>query len=447
MAKGNGAVGDFPALGATRCHKGYRRRNLLVERLGEHVRKNPFISLFAASLIAFLPASAAMAQTGAEAAGRGEAVSVRDRPRPEYDAQGARLGSFDFNASIDFGVTSTDNLFLSRPELEVDQVYYEVTPSASLSSDWSRHALTIDGAWTARRHDGREREDTDAHHLRASGRLDIGTNTALQGNLRTAHQVTPRTDPDVSDTSSVPVEYDRLDAALGLSHRFARFDVRLDAGNSDYEYDGAQNFRDFDETFYRGRIEATLSPRIGLVLQGAVDERNYSNTPTLSSEGSRILAGVALSGDLVRGELLLGQFERDYNDPAVGKVDGLAGAARIEWYVTPLTTVTFNARRDADDQVGATSRLPFVTTEYGARIDHELQRNFLVMAGGEIGHRDYDPSPRRDDYNRFEIGADYLLNRRAALSARFMRYELEYSRVSIDDRDVNTVTVGLSLRL
>lgn len=440
------ARAGFPASGATHCHNAKLRRNLWVERLGEHVRKNPFISLFAASLIAFLPTSAAFAQTNEQAA-REEAVSVRDRPRPEYDPQGARAGSFVLDAGVDFWVTSTDNLFLSRPELAVDQIYYEVAPRASLTSDWSRHSLVIDASLNARRHDDRAREDYDAHSLRANGRFDISSNTALHGSVRTAHQVTPRSDPDISDTTSVPVEFDRLDANIGLSHRFARFNIRLDAGKNEFEYDGSQNFRDNEETIFRGRLEAIVSPRISLIAQGTVDERDYSNTATLSSDGVRVLAGAALNGDLVRGEVLVGQFERDYNDPTIGTVDGVAGAARLEWYVTPLTTVTLNARRDADDQIGAVSRLPFITTEYGARIDHELQRNFILWAGGSAGRRDYDPSARRDDYARYEAGADYTLNRRVALSALYSHYELDYTGVSIDDRDSNAVTLGISLRL
>ncbi|MEZ5996685.1 MAG: outer membrane beta-barrel protein [Hyphomonadaceae bacterium] len=409
------------------------------------MRKNPFISLFAASLIAFLPVRA-MAQEQTQDT-REDTVSVRNRERPEYAPQGARLGSFNFNAGLDLAVTSNDNLFVSRPELAVDEIYYEATPRASLVSDWSRHALAIDGAWTARRHDSETGEDTDSHFLRATGRLDVSSDTAIHASVRTAHQVTPRTDPDVSDTSGAPVEYDRLDRSIGVSQRFAQFTLRADAGQSSYDYQRSQRFRDHDETFVRGRIEAELSPRTGLVLQATGDERDYTNTPMLSSNGRLILGGLSLSTDLMRGELLLGQFSRDYDDPTIGTVDGLAGSANVEWYITNLTTVSFDARRNAEDQVSGTSGQPYVTTEYGARIDHELQRNIILTAGYRRGERSYDPLPRRDDYTEYEIGADYLINRHASLTARYTRDEIDYSRVSIDDRDVDAVTVGLSLSL
>ncbi|MEZ5960087.1 MAG: outer membrane beta-barrel protein [Hyphomonadaceae bacterium] len=104
------------------------------------MRIRPFASLFAASLIALAPAHAA-AQTQSSGT-RGESVSVRDRDRPEYDAPGRRLGTFNLNASLDLAVTSNDNLFAapSGAPSDVDDIIYSVAPTVALTSDWSRHA-------------------------------------------------------------------------------------------------------------------------------------------------------------------------------------------------------------------------------------------------------------------------------------------------------------------
>ncbi|MEZ5960086.1 MAG: hypothetical protein R3C30_06610 [Hyphomonadaceae bacterium] len=58
----------------------------------------------------------------------------------------------------------------------------------------------------------------------------MGENTALRGSARASHQVTPRADPDSPFVGS-PVEYDRMDTAFGITHRFARFTASLDATN------------------------------------------------------------------------------------------------------------------------------------------------------------------------------------------------------------------------
>lgn len=417
---------------------------------GSELRINPFVSLFAASLIALLPAHA-MAQTGGTVVTQ-ENQSVQGRARPDYDPLGARLGAFDLNAMLDLGIASTDNLFAAADNAptHVDDIIYTVAPSVRLSSNWSRHALALDGGTTWTSHEDFDSEDTDEWFARAIGRFDIGTSTNIRGAARTGHWVTPRTDPDSFDDGA-PVEYDRTDYSLGVTHRFNRAEVSLTAVQDEYEYDSAsQQFRDNELTGLRGRVAYDFSPRLAFVVNASSDEREYSNTPALDSEGQSLMAGVTVNTDLMRGELTVGKFERDYDDPAIDTLDGLAVSGDLEWYVTQLTTLTFTARRDADDQVGIASGAPFVTQELGARVDHELRRNIILNAGARVSERDYDADlvDRTDDIVTYELGASYLMNRRVALNARFKHDEVESNGVDEGrDYDVNTVSVGLSLRL
>lgn len=459
------ASASFPAASASSCADPGLRQTLKphvvlppgdwggLGGLGDfQLRINPFVSLFAASLIAFLPVHA-LAQTAPDdnAYEREEAVSVRDRDRPEFDTEGRRVGAFVLRASLDLAVTSSDNIFAADEASELDDIIYSVTPSASLSSDWSRHALAIDGSLTSRTHDEWDSEDGESYYARAAGRFDIGDSTALRGSTRISHQVTPRTDPDVPETGA-PVEYDRTDVGAGIEHRFARMTVAFDVGRSEYEYDGAQADRDNEQTTLNGRLDWEVSPRLGFFARASADEREYE--PAYSnrdSDNRTYMAGVTVNTDLMRGEVSVGQFERDYTDPAIGTLDGVAVAGELEWYVTQLTTLTFTARRDANDQISANDRLPYITTEYGARIDHELRRNIILTASARLGERDFEvanPDPRHDDYSEAEIGADWLLNRQAAVRFRYERDEVNSSGFPASrDYEVNAITVGLLLRM
>jgi hypothetical protein len=412
--------------------------------MGEVLRINPFASLFAASLIILAPVHAA-AQTQSGTTSRQESVSVRDRDRPEYDAHGRRLGAFNLNASLDLAITSTDNLFAAPDGApsDVDDIIYGVAPNVALYSDWSRHALALDAGAVFRSHEDFSSEDADDHFVRATGRFDIGQNTALRGSVRSSHQVSPRTDPDSPFVGS-PVEYDRMDSGVGITHRFARFTASLDASSSEYEYDGVQAFRDNEESALRGRIEAELSPRIGLLLSASVDERDYNNAPQFNSDGQSYMVGVSLNSDLMRGEVSVGQFERDYAGVA-GTFDGVAIEGNVEWYVTQLTTITLDARRDADDQIGAVSGEPYITEEYGLRVDHELLRNVILTGSARFGNRDYQTIAREDEYNEWELGADYLLNPNAAVRFRYQHDEVDSP--AYRDYEVNQATLGLTLRL
>lgn len=467
----------FPAASATGCAAPDLRQTLKPQTLtprrsaggfhgfrGYLLRTNSFISLLAASLIALLPTHA-LAQTSPNAPGqapeltpsqqvdeavRQGPVSVRDRERPEFDSEGRRVGAFVLNATLDLAVTSTDNLFAAPDGSEFDDIIYNVTPMAYLESDWSRHMLAFEAGAGFRSHEDFSGEDSDTHYLRALGRLDVGSDTNLRASARTAHQVTPRTDPDSPFTGS-PVEYDRVDASVGFDHRFAFMTVSGDFTHSEYDYEGSQDDRDNDHDMFRGRLEWQAAPRLGVFVQASTDERDYDNLSTASSEAQTYLVGLALDGDLFRGELSAGQFEREYDDPTIGTLDGLAVAAQLDWFVTQLTTVSFTARRDADDQISVATRLPYISEEYGARIDHELLRNVILTASARLGERDYEvdlPDPRHDDFSEAEIGADWLVNRNTAVRLRYERDEVNSSgNPASRDYEVNAVTLGLTLRL
>jgi len=72
----------------------------------------------------------------------------------------------------------------------------------------------------------------------------------------------------------------------------------------------------------------------------------------------------------------------------------------------------------------------------------------ILYAGYQRGRREYDSIDRTDNYNQFSVGADYVLNRHAAIRVRFDHFDDDSTGVdAYHDFDVNTGTVGLSLRL
>jgi hypothetical protein len=407
---------------------------------GTLVRVHPALSMFAASLIAFAPVHA-LAQD------QQSSTSVRDRQREEYDPLGMRLGAFNLRASVDVVAESDDNIFAEEVGQDED-VIFSVAPNASLRSTWSRHAISFDAGARFESHEDFSSEDVDTGYARFGGRLDVGSrsNVALDAGL--SHEREARTDSD-APTVGDPVEYDRSDLALTAEHTFNRFKVTGAVAYREYSFDSiVQSVRDNEQTSFRARVDAALTPRLGLVLQATTDERDYGNSATLSSEGTTLLAGVSMNfNDLLRGEITAGQFDRDYDGGA--SADGLAVAANLEWYPTGLTTVTFNARQNAEDVVGATSATPFTESQYGVRVDHELLRNVILTAGAQVGTREFeDPIDREDEVVGVEIGADYLMNRRIALRARYNFDDVQSSGADrYRDFEVNAFTLGVSFRL
>ena len=405
------------------------------------MRARPVTSIVAAWLIAMAPVHA-LAQTEADP------VGVRDRPRPEYDAQGRNLGGFDLHASLGLGVTSNSNVFAEETG-EDDDIIFNVTPEASLTSHWSRHALQVAGGADLTSHQDFDTEDAETYYLSGHGRLDIGRDTQLSGDVRWANEVEPRTSPDALLVGE-PVEYDQSEASAWLQHTFNRVRVGVGMASSEYDFDDAgaidQDFRDYTQDSITGRVEVALTPRVAIVGQATSDERDYDNAPLLSSEGKTYLAGIRLNlTNLMSGELTAGAFERDYDFG--GSVDGTAIAANLEWYITQLTTLSFEASR-AGQESGATVASPYVEEEYGVRVDHELRRNVILSAGLRSGKRDYETIDREDETFYGDVEAIYMLNPRVVLSGRYRHEENESTGLNrYRDYDVDRFTIGASLRL
>ncbi|MFT3729319.1 MAG: outer membrane beta-barrel protein [Terricaulis sp.] len=412
------------------------------------MRLHPAFSVFAAALIGLVPLEA-HAQDASVAT---PSVSVRERPRPEYDPQGMRFGGFDLNASVDVGVASTDNLFAvsnNGPFNKESDLIYTVSPEARLSSHWTRNALSVAAGVTRTGHQDFASEDSTTGFVSGQGRLDVGSDTSVSAGARWARQVEPRTNIDaIHANTGEPSIYDTTQGSVSISHNFNYLQVQASAARTELNYHDvngvSQNQRDSNENDGTLRVEYAVSPRIGIVGQATFDQRKYDNVPGLSSDGRTLLAGIAVNlTDLMKGQITAGQFKRDYN---VGPdVQGTAIDANLQWYVTQLTTLSFSATRNAGDQ-DATTQAPYVESSYGAHVDHELLRNLILSAGVQTGSRDFRTINRHDDFTTGELGAQYILNRRVALTAKY-RHDSVDSNVALQEYDVNTFSLGLSLRL
>lgn len=404
------------------------------------LRANKILSLLAAWLIAFAPVHAlAQDQTN-------DNVSVRDRPRPEYDPLGMRFGGFNLHGRLDLGVATTDNIFAVETG-EQDDTAYTAGLHARLESGWSRHALAVEAGAMTTSYDDFSSEDADTSYAGIRGRFDVGSRTNISARARISHEVEARNDPDAPVAGIPLVEYDRTEVAASAQHTFNRIRVTGTVDRTENEYDGIQALRDFDETGLTGRVEYELSPRIGLLAQARTDERDYDNFPILSSEGQTYLVGATINfTDLMQGEVAVGHFERDYD--AGITTDGLAVSGELEWYITRLTTITFHANRNSEDVVGGNTFAPYVESVYGGRVDHELLRNVILSAAAEFGRREYDVIDRDDDFFYASLGAQYLLNRRVALTGAYTYDQVESDGVNrYRDYEENRFSLGVSLRL
>ncbi len=404
--------------------------------MGRAVHLKTFTAI-AMVLAAIVGGETALAQQ--QPVAREETLSVTERPRPEYDPLGLRFGGFEARPSLDLEIEQNDNLFASETNEESD-VIYVARPRVQIASTWSRHLVAIDAGAEHRAHQDFDSEDKTTGYVAAEGRLDVLRSTELTLNLRAAQAVEPRTSPDSPPTAGEPVEFSEQMIRVGGRHAFNRVRVGASYEERTLDYDdvnfGAvvldQDNRDRTEKAVTARVEYAVSPRLALVAQATDDKREYDDPVsalTRDSEGRTYLVGANFDvTNLIRGEITAGAVERDYDDPALGTVDGTAISAAVEWLPTQLISVNLNAAQSVEDAgfevVGGAAS--FLRSVAGVRVDFELRRNVILSAGGQFGRREYEGIDREDDIAVAEIGARYLMNRRVVLGGGY-RFEREDS--------------------
>lgn len=386
--------------------------------------------LFAAATV-LLAVSAwathAAAQSAARPAtlfARDRGTAVRERPHPEYEAVGARVGGFLFRPRLEVGTEFVDNLYAAPDDATADSLL-RLAAGASLGSTWSRHALGVRVQGVTRRHASETREDSTDASLDLDGRLDLTRDMDVSVGAGRFRRAEPRGASDAPDVSADPIVVDtsevhlqgrrmagRLRTMLRIDHRV--LDFRDGDTASGEEVD--QDHRDRTVSRLTGRVDYAVSSAAAVFVQAHTDRRDRESAPARNSTSGEALLGADFEmGALVRGQVAAGYVRQAFDDPAARNIQSLAATARIEWFATPLTTLTVSGDRTVEDaeQVGSAGSL---SSRIAVTVDHELLRNLILTARLGWRGQDYNGVDRHDRRFTAAFEAGYLFNRRSGVS-------------------------------
>ncbi len=350
--------------------------------------------------------------------------SVRYRTRPAYDAVGVHAGAFTVFPQASVTGSFDDNIYATNVN-ETDDFITELATSVSVESGWSRHALNFVGGVSQYIYADNTDENRLDWNVGADGRIDVTRDTQIRGALAYRQLHEDRGDPSAPAAASEPTEYNLLTGSASVDHKFNRLTTRISGGYSNYDYKdvlstlGAvidQDDRDRDQYEEALRIGYDVSPDTNVYVQGTLNQRDYDLTvPAVAvnrdSDGYAVVAGSDFRiSNLMQGGVFVGYQRQSYDDPTLAESSGVAYGANVEWYVTPLTTITFDAASTIEETTTAGAS-GYNAQSAGVRVDHELLRNVLINARVSYEQDDYDGVARSDDKVRAGLGLDYLLNR------------------------------------
>lgn len=354
---------------------------------------------------------------------RGRNESVTERPRPEYRAQGILVGGFTLFPGVDIAPGYSNNVY-SRPA-KTDDAFVDVSPQVEASSNWQRHRLNLAVGGRLRRFADETLMNENGWYARVAGRLEVGTDTKIDVIARSEKLYETRYSPAATTNvqSSVPYRVDagrvlvqtmrgrfRL-AALGNLEDYDFKPVRLAGGGSI-----VQDNRDRSIVGGAALVEYAISPDTSIFAQVDYEDTDYRlalapGVANRDSNTARVLAGVSLDvSTLIRGRLGIGYTNRDYRSPIYRDLNGFAVEAKLEYFPSPITTVSLTARRKADDaSIGVVSG--YISNYGNLRVDHELLRNLLLNGQVAYERGSYEDIGATSKIFRATLGARYLVSR------------------------------------
>lgn len=370
---------------------------------------------------------------------RGRNESVLERGRPETNPIGYKLGGFTVLPSLDTQLGYTDNVYQTTSNETADG-FLRLVPRVTARSDWSRHSLQLNGSADIYRYLDAKPRNQDGWSIGTIGRLDATSDVAITAALDTAR----RYESQFSGAALVNVRsvtpFQQSQARLMAEGRFARVRIVGSADYAKYDFQSVRTLSGFlvsqdnrDRDVARGavQLEYGLTPDTGVFGQVTYTGTSYDQAlaPGIANRDSkevRALAGVSLDlTALLRGSAGIGYIDRRFTAPIYQNISGFSFDAKIEYFPSQLTTVTFNAFRDIQDSTFGGSG--FFNTGAAMRFDHELLRNLLLSYGVSYAQNDFIGVRGKARVSQVSGGANYLASR--LLTGRL---DLSYARRSSD---------------
>lgn len=391
-------------------------------------------------------------------------MTVLQRPRDQYDPKGIALGTgFRMYPGLEVAETYTDNLYATDAGT-IDDFETVISPSVAITSNWSRHRLTVTGFASIHRY-----LDTDTeNHENYAGNAALDLNLAEGGRLAISggysHESVDRGDPEEAGRVE-PEEVNTTLAKLVWSRRFSRLLVGLRGEYRIFEYVSALD-RDQDRNEYTGavRVGYVFSPALSVFAepyytlrdfdlatdfsgdfnQNGVVEPGLGELPGVNRDSELMGVDAGVSYDItgvLYGETKVGWYRADFDAPGFESDTGISIESDTTWNFTPRDSliVTVLRRNVITNDPFSSSR---VLTGGQVEYQHELRRNIVLQ--GKVGYfiDDYVEAEREERRIEGMVRGDYYLNPNVSLYLSYARASVD-STIAFDDYDENRITLGI----
>lgn len=352
-----------------------------------------------------------------------QAVVNIERVPEEFAPVGVRLGAFNLLPELNLREVFTDNVFRTQNNTKSDFVS-TISPQLQLKSDWARHEFNLLASADIYKYASETSENREDLNLAGDFRVDVMKDINVYGGAAYRQLHEERGSPNDPAGSLTPPKYNVESTNIGYFQQFNQINVRLDGRADNYTYADVGTATGTVRQVDRNRLDTVGSVRLGYDLLTGWEpfvRVSYINSDyrtsrdrnglVRDSNGYEAVGGTAfnLSG-IWAGEAFVGYVKREFEDSRFKSVEDPTFGLALVANVTPLTSVNAVVNRTISDTTvnGASSS---TNTYYGLSADHEMQRNWVVGAGANFLHSDFEGTTRQDDVTTVGARAKYYFNR------------------------------------
>lgn len=373
------------------------------------------------------------------------------------DAPGIRLGTFILRPTVSQSVNTESNRTGGD---NTNRSYLQTGVGGTLTSDWSRHELTVIGNGEWQKNIAGEGETDPETDIGADLRLDLADDTVahVTGGYRFYREDTD--DPNAISGADTQSNVHQFSGGLSVERDFGRLrgttsialerdmysDVTLANGTKLSLKD-----RDQTEGQLRGRLGYEISPALipfveAYVGRSVYDQELDSQGFARSSRSYGGRGGVEIDlGEKLRGELGLGYERVNYEDDRLASIGAFTIDSAVNWSPRRGTDVTFGFATSVNPLTSA-NESGYVDYTFTALLTHELRDNLVARLSGATTWQRYPSNSSFGDETTYATtaGLSWGLNRYLDLTGD-VGYE-RTARKSNADTQILRAGIGLLLK-
>jgi hypothetical protein len=393
-----------------------------------------------------------VAASAQNADGSNATLMLSDRlPRPGYEPRNLRIGSATIAAEVGFETRYDSNIF-AVSTAPIADVIFIATPRLVINGEADR--LVYDGQAFAdlRRYADQTSESQSTFGVAGGANYAVDSSNRIVAAARIERLAETRNDPEANTNLGLPPRLlDSVSGRLEYAHNTGRAELEIRGAAGHLGYRQPEDAERSLATYYLAlRASLVATPAIALFIQPYVNRRNFDLAVDNSGVDRDmttfgVIGGVRLTTTgRWSGEIGIGAFRANPDDPSLQSFSGFASNANITWSPQARTTVTLRgASGDAATvRAGAIGRFD---TSINLRIDQEVRHNLRFSAS--VGYQRTQfrglPNTLRTRFATAQV--EYLLNRTVSL---FMTGNIAARRAepATDGFDRSYVGIGLRLR-